>query len=108
MKIVSLASSEIDYEAGNVEMTDFATLPRYRGQGLGHWLLSRMETEMRSEGIATAYTIARALERGINILFARRGYEYGGTIHNNTNIGGQIESMNVWYKSLVLDHSRDV
>jgi len=47
-----------------------------------------------------AYTIARALSAGMNVTFARAGYDYGGTLTNNTNICGQIESMNVWYKPL--------
>jgi hypothetical protein len=37
----------------------------------------------------------------MNITFAKAGYAYGGRLHNNTNIAGNIESMNVWYKSLV-------
>jgi hypothetical protein len=30
------------------------------------------------------------------------GYLFAGTLTNNTNISGKIESMNVWYKSLVV------
>ena len=37
---------------------------------------------------------------GMNITFAKHGYHYAGTLNNNTNICGRIESMNVWYKSL--------
>jgi hypothetical protein len=36
----------------------------------------------------------------MNITFAKNGYEYAGTLKNNTNISGNIESMNVWYKHL--------
>jgi putative beta-lysine N-acetyltransferase len=98
-KIVAVSSAEIDAEAKNVEMTDFATLYDYRGNGLAGALLARMEAEMSAMGIKKAYTIARALSAGVNILFARAGYEYAGTLINNTNICGQIESMNVWHKS---------
>jgi len=99
-QLVALASAEVDREAHNVEMTDFATRVDHRGQGYARSLLARMETAMRKEDILTGYTIARATSPGINITFARQGYEYGGCLINNTNIAGRIESMNVWYRPL--------
>jgi putative beta-lysine N-acetyltransferase len=99
-KIVALASSEMDVENSNVEMTDFATLPEYRGRGYSYYLLEKMESKMREMGIITAYTIARARSYGMNITFSRSSYSYAGTLVNNTNISGSIESMNVWYKKL--------
>jgi len=98
--LVAVSSSEIDTGAGNVEMTDFATLPEHRGQGLAAHLLREMEEKMRTRGMRVAYTIARAPSLGINTTFARMGYRYGGTLVNNTNISGSFESMNVWYKRL--------
>ena len=98
-KMIAVSSAEMDETAENVEMTDFATLPEYRGQGLSRQLLRYMEQEMSQVGMRTFYTIARALSVGMNITFARCGYTFGGTLINNTNICGQIESMNVWYKS---------
>jgi putative beta-lysine N-acetyltransferase len=99
-KLVALSSAEMDSEGLNVEMTDFATLPDYRGHGLAAHLLARMEAEMADAGMITAYTIARAYSFGMNITFARAGYEFAGTLTNNTNISGGIESMNVWWKRL--------
>jgi len=99
-KIVSLASSDMYIVDGHAEMTDFATLPEYRRNGLATFLLSVMEEEMRRRGLKLTYTIARALSYGMNITFSRLGYQYGGTLLNNTNISGRLESMNVWYKSL--------
>jgi len=96
--LVAVSSAEMDREELNVEMTDFATLPAARGAGLALHLLRRMEEAVREEGILTPFTIARALSRGMNITFARAGYACGGTLTNNTQISGQIESMNVWYK----------
>ena len=60
-----------------------------------------MDHAARERGHRVAYTIARALSFGMNITFARRGYLFAGTLVNNTNISGRIESMNVWYKRLV-------
>ena len=98
--MVGLSSAEIDTTQKNAEMTDFATLPDLRGQGLARRLLLRMEDCMLRRGLRTLYTIARAASAGMNTVFARCGYHFGGTLVNNTNIAGRIESMNVWYRRL--------
>ena len=98
--LVALSSAEIDPAQKNAEMTDFATLPDLRGQGLARRLLLRMEDCMLRRGLRTLYTIARAASAGMNTVFARCGYHFGGTLVNNTNIAGRIESMNVWYRRL--------
>ena len=98
--LVALSSAEMDKENLNVEMTDFATLPTWRGHGVALHLLNAMENEMHLRGIKVACTIARAVSPGMNVTFARGGYEFAGTLINNTNISGGIESMNVWYKPL--------
>ncbi|MGE4292092.1 MAG: putative beta-lysine N-acetyltransferase [Desulfovibrio sp.] len=96
----ALCSAEVDRDAGVAEMTDFATLPAHRGLGLAGHLLSRAERAMSALGLSTLYTIARAASYGMNITFARAGYDYSGILPNNTNISGGLESMNVWHKSL--------
>lgn len=98
--LVALSSAEIDPAQKNAEMTDFATLPDLRGQGLARRLLLRMEDCMLRRGLRTLYTIARAASAGMNTVFARCGYRFGGTLINNTNIAGRIESMNVWFRRL--------
>lgn len=100
-EIVALASAEVDPASGSAEMTDFATLPDYRGHGFALYLLQQLEETMRARGIRSLFTIARAYSFGMNITFARSGYRYGGTLTNNTNISGRLESMNVWHKSLM-------
>ncbi|MDP2216718.1 MAG: putative beta-lysine N-acetyltransferase [Methanolobus sp.] len=99
-RIVALSSCEMDTENRTVEMTDFATLPAYRGRGYSHFLLSEMEREMLRSNMLLAYTIARARSYGMNIVFCSNSYRYAGTLVNNTNISGGFESMNVWYKRL--------
>lgn len=96
---VALSSAEMEPSSLSAEMTDFATLPDWRGHGFAIHLLDAMEEEMAQRGIRTVFTIARALSPGMNITFAKAGYEFGGTLVNNTNISGSIESMNVWYKA---------
>jgi putative beta-lysine N-acetyltransferase len=99
-QLIAVSSCEMDMKSQNVEMTDFATLPEYRSQGLASSLLYEMENAMRQRGIMTAYTIARAVSHGMNITFAKHNYTFSGTLINNTDISGEIESMNVWYKAL--------
>jgi putative beta-lysine N-acetyltransferase len=99
-RLVGLSSAETDRQALNVEMTDFATLPEFRGSGVATILLGRMERVMHRQGFHTAYTIARSLSFGMNITFSRMGYAYSGTLVNNTDICGSFESMNIWHKPL--------
>ncbi|MBN1431155.1 MAG: putative beta-lysine N-acetyltransferase [Methanomicrobiaceae archaeon] len=97
-KLLAASSCETDEGNLNVEMTDFAASPECRGEGYAGILLAAMEAEMKKAGYITFYTIARAAFEPVNRLFARFGYEYCGTMKNNTNICGSFESMNVWYK----------
>jgi len=100
-RLVAVSSAEMDKQSENAEMTDFATLPVWRGKGFAQCLLFCMEKAMKSRGIKTAYTIARAMSAGMNVTFSKAGYRFGGRLKNNTNISGNIESMNVWYKQLI-------
>ena len=97
-RMIATASAELDEKTGLAEMTDFATLPEHRGKGFAVKLLEKMEEDLEKRGIRSFFTIARAVSHGMNKTFARCGYTYSGTLYNNTNINGDIESMNVWYK----------
>ncbi len=96
--LVAASSMEPGGAPGAVEMTDFATLPSFRGRGLATRLLAIMDREAQEAGHRVAFTIARAVSFGMNLAFAARRYDFGGTLVNNTQIAGSIESMNVWYK----------
>ncbi|NLD91636.1 MAG: putative beta-lysine N-acetyltransferase [Fibrobacter sp.] len=98
--LVALSSSEINTLLSIAEMTDFATLPYIRGRHCAGNLLSVMEHDAVAHGVVTAFTIARASSASMNRVFARAGYQYGGTLKQNTNIGGDLEDMNVWYRYL--------
>jgi len=99
-ELVAASAAEMDLHSATVEMTDFATLPEHRGHGFAQILLDRMEQALDTGKVRTAFTIARAVSYGMNITFGRAGYAYSGTLRNNTNISGRIESMNVWHKRL--------
>lgn len=99
-QLVAASSAEMDIASQNAEMTDFATNPQYTGNNLSLLLLHKMEIEMKKRNMKTLYTIARSHSAGMNITFSKLGYKYSGTLVNNTNISGNIESMNVWYKNI--------
>ncbi len=99
-ELIALSSAEIDKEGRNAEMTDFATLPAFRGNKLALSLLAEMENEMNRQGISTLYTIARLNSLAMNKTFLKLNYIYSGTLIKNTNIAGKIESMNVLYKHI--------
>lgn len=99
-QLIALSSAELDRTNKNAEMTDFAVLPGYRGQNLAEILLTRMEEEMKKMQFKTLYTIARLQSPAMNKTFLRKGYHFSGLLKNNTNISGQIESMNIFYKTI--------
>jgi len=99
-ELAAVSSSEMDIKSLNAEMTDFATDKKYFGNNLSVQLLKMMEGEMRKQGIKTLYTIARLDSIPMNKTFLKLNYCYSGTLINNTNIAGSIESMNIYYKYL--------
>ncbi len=99
-QLVAASSAELDADWRCAEMTDFATLPEYRNRKAALRLLTAMEAAIAEQGYLSAYTIARAASTAMNCVFARAGYTFGGTLINNTNISGGLESMNVWSKPL--------
>lgn len=98
--LAAAAAAEVDAASRACEMTDFATLPAFRRRGFAGRLLTRMHAAVRSRGLRTAYTIARADSRGMNRIFRKSGYRFAGRLVNNTHIGGRIRSMNVWYRKM--------
>jgi putative beta-lysine N-acetyltransferase len=99
-KLIAVSSAECDYTEKNAEMTDFAILPEHRKKGLSVGLLSFMEEELVKNRFTTFYTISRLRSLPMNKAFYNKNYEYTGTLIKNTQIAGNIESMNVWYKNI--------
>ncbi len=99
-ELIAASSAEINRPQQNAEMTDFATLPQWRGYGLASFLLDQMETRLQTERFRCLYTIARASSTGMNSVFANAGYGYYGVLIKNCNIGVGFEDMNVWAKLL--------
>lgn len=99
-ELIAASSAEINRPQQNAEMTDFATLPQWRGHGLAGFLLEQMETRLKEEGFRCLYTIARSSSIGMNSVFGNAGYGYYGVLIKNCNIGVGFEDMNLWAKLL--------
>jgi len=98
--LVSAASAEINTAYGNAEMTDCATLPSHRNQGLMRILLLALEEELVRQGVTCAYSLSRALSFGMNAAFGQMGYRYCGRLAKNCDIYDKFEDMNLWVKRL--------
>ncbi|MTH52027.1 putative beta-lysine N-acetyltransferase [Bacillus mangrovi] len=97
---VSAASAETDFVNRNAEISDCATLPGYRNQGLLKQLITALEKELAGMEIYSAYSLSRAGSFGMNRSLYQSGYMYGGRLLNNCYIGDGLENMNLWYKDL--------
>ncbi len=100
-RLKGISSAETDVANRNAEMTDFAVLPQARGKKLALHLLNHMQTYLKDCSYKTLYTIARLHSPSMNKTFMNMHYKYAGTLINNTQISGGIESMNVWYKNIL-------
>ncbi|MGM0501646.1 MAG: putative beta-lysine N-acetyltransferase [Bacillota bacterium] len=98
--LAAAASAETVPQYKNAEMTDFATLENYRGQGLGSYLLRQLEQVLENRDYNCLYTIARAKIMGINKIFSQADYQYTGRLIQNCNIAGGLEDMNLWCKTI--------
>jgi beta-lysine N6-acetyltransferase len=99
-KIVSAASAELQPKNFIAELTDCATKPEARGQGIMSHLLLRLEKELVKKNYLSSYTMARARSYGMNNVFFRLDYEFMGRMVNNCDIYGAYEDMNIWVKHL--------
>ncbi len=98
-QIASAAAAEIDREEASAEITNCATLPDYRGEGLMQVLIGALEAEMARREVPCLYSMARAGSFGMNLVLHRLGYIYRGRLINHAHIGGGFEDLNLWEKS---------
>ena len=99
-KIVSAASADTDPINLNAEITDCATSKSFTGHGLIGRLIFELEKDLKAKNYKVLYSTARAVSTGMNIVFAKHDYVYGGRLVNHCHICGQLENMNIWCKVL--------
>ncbi|MDD3853005.1 MAG: putative beta-lysine N-acetyltransferase [Syntrophomonadaceae bacterium] len=100
-KVIGIASADMDGSNRNAEMTDCATDPQYRGQGILSRLLCDLEADLYRQGFSCLYTLCRAVQPAVNKAFLRLDYTFAGRLINNCNICGGYEDMNLLVKHRV-------
>ncbi|HEY3368181.1 MAG TPA: putative beta-lysine N-acetyltransferase [Symbiobacteriaceae bacterium] len=93
-RIVSAAAAEIERADGNAELTNCATLPDYRGEGLMAVLIEALERA--NHGATCLYSMARACSFGMNLVLHRAGYTFRGRLISHASIDGRFEDLNLW------------
>jgi putative beta-lysine N-acetyltransferase len=99
-ELISACSADVIPHFNSAEMTDCATLPEYRGQGLLSQQFIHLEKKMEEIGVQTLFSYTRAVSVGMNLINSRHGYHFGGRMIQNSNISGRLEDMNIWVKQL--------
>lgn len=98
--IVSACSADMIRDFNCAEMSDCATLPSHRGKGLISYQFFGLIEQMRQKRIQTLFSYSRSLSASMNAINVRHGFTYGGRMLRNSNIGGSLENMNIWFKNL--------
>lgn len=101
--LVALCCASVDSASYSAELSDFATLPEFRGQGLAQHLVQQTEGHLHTMGIRSLFALTGAYSFAMNLTLARNGYHFGGTLTNDNNSYGQLESVNLWHKLLQED-----
>lgn len=100
-RIVGAASAECDPVQPIAEISDCVVDPQWQGHGITTYLIHRLhERLLQHTSIRHTYSLARALEAGMNISLAKMGYTYTGRLTNNCQMPTGWESMNVWCRAL--------
>lgn len=99
-RIVSAASADVFPHFQCAEITDCATHPDYRGNGLLSAIIYDLELRMKEIGIAHLFSLTRAVSTGMNMVIAKLDFEYKGRLIQNSQISGEFEDMNIWVKEL--------
>lgn len=99
-QLISACSADFFPLFNAAEMTDCATLPEHRGQGLLSQQFIHLENKMEQQGVQTLFSYSRAVSIGMNLINARHGFSFGGRMIQNSNISGRFEDMNIWVKSI--------
>ncbi|WP_058309226.1 putative beta-lysine N-acetyltransferase [Gracilibacillus massiliensis] len=98
--VVSACSADILPEYQAAELSDCATYPEHRGKQLLSYQVFQLIPKVQQMGINVLFSYSRAISMGMNLVNAKHGFHYGGKMIRNSNISGNFENMNIWYKIL--------
>lgn len=95
--LLEAAIVKANREEGHSEIIDFVIPSQFKGQNLAYHILGEIKRATAEQELHTLYSSVRATSYGLNITFRKQGFQYGGTLINNTWVGNHLESMNIWY-----------
>lgn len=98
-RIASVAAAELEREYGAAEVTNCATLPAHRGEGLMQTLIQAVEEELARTELGCWFSVARASSFGMNRALRKAGYQFRGRLRGNSHIMGGYEDMHLWVKT---------
>jgi putative beta-lysine N-acetyltransferase len=99
-KIISIASADMNKENLNAEITDCATHPAYRCKGILSNIIYFLESDLKTKGFLSLYSLSRSINPSINFVLSKHNYNFAGRLVNNCNICGTFEDMNLWVKNI--------
>ncbi|GAW65430.1 n-acetyltransferase GCN5 [Geoanaerobacter pelophilus] len=101
-ELAALACVTVDANTASTEITELLCTKEAEEYWVNH-LLQQLERELLAAGTKRLFAMARAYSFGNNIVFARNGYCFAGTLTNNSCRHGRMESANAWFKHLQED-----
>lgn len=99
-QLCAVMGCEVNQTFKNAEIMACAFNKISTGSNVLIGLFNFLSDKLIEKDTKTVYSIVRALDSNLNSSFRKMGLRYFGTLENNTNIHGQVESMNVWSKQL--------
>ncbi len=97
-RIASVAAAELERAYGAAEVTNCATLPAHRGEGLMQILIQEVERELQRLDFGCWFSVARSSSFGMNRALHKAGYQFRGRLRGNSHIMGGFEDMHLWVK----------
>ncbi|MDX2473021.1 MAG: GNAT family N-acetyltransferase [Candidatus Krumholzibacteria bacterium] len=96
-ELAAYAAWEFSTTGGSAELTDCATAPDFRQQGLMTYLVSRLEEDMADVfGDLAGHSLARADQPAMQAVLARRGWLRTGRLANHFRLGKTWVSAGLW------------
>lgn len=92
--------SDLLLEFKSAELSDCVTYAEHRNKQLLTYQVVHLIPKIKQLGINILFSYSRSVSVGMNLVNIKHGFKYGGRMARNSNISGNIEHMNIWYKKL--------
>ena len=99
-QLIALSTILMNNELNTASIQEIYFTRNFKGLNFMLPLLDQLVQSLNNTNIKTIYTFTRALDPDRNRLFGIYGFNYAGTMINETETNGNNENMNIWYKTL--------